>query len=150
MFKQSFLDHILISTRVLSRRSTVAILAQAISLKRHVACARCPRVLVCFRIDHWFTCVRHWPVVISSSFTPFSLWSQVMSQPRHSARLAARFQSARSSPLSLPPLPMSIDLTDTEPISDGLSNDPVLSEVWVSGGRLVGQGLHHTHLSVFF
>ena len=52
-----------------------------------------------------------------------------MSQPRRSARLAARFQSARSSPPSLPPQPMSIDLTDTEPISDGLSDDLVLSEV---------------------
>ena len=57
----------------------------------------------------------------------FSLRFQVMSQPRRSARLAARF--ARASPPSQPPQPMAIDLTDTEPISDGLSDDPVFSEV---------------------
>ena len=52
-----------------------------------------------------------------------------MSQPHRSARLAVRFQSTRSSPPSQPPQPMAIDLTDTEPISDGLSDDPVFSEV---------------------
>ena len=64
-------------------------------------------------------------------FSPF-LRFQVMSQPRRSARLAARFQSTCSSPPSQPPQPMAIDLTDTEPISDGLSDDPVLSEVDMS------------------
>ena len=102
-----------------------SILAQAISLKRHVAHARCRRGLVLLLIDHWFACVRHGPVV-TAFFAHFPS-GQVMSQPRRSARLAARF--ARASPPSQPPQPMAIDLTDTEPISDGLSDDPVLSEV---------------------
>ena len=71
-----------------------------------------------------------------------------MSQPRCSARLSARFQSARSSPPSLPSQPMAIDLTDTEPISDGLSDDPVPSEVdmfpapssFVCGGHFTCSG----------
>ena len=77
----------------------------------------------------WFACKTR---PEARFFAPFSLVFtrfQVMSQPRRSARLAARFQSARSSPPSLPSQPMPIDLTDTEPISDGLSDDPVLSEV---------------------
>ena len=69
--------------------------------------------------------------VFFAFFPTFSLRFQVMSQPRRSACLAARFQSTRSSP-SQPPQPMAIDLTDTEPISDGLSDDPVLSEVDMS------------------
>ena len=52
-------------------------------------------------IGFWFACVRHGPV--ARSFAPFCFpfRFQVMSQPRRSARLAARFQSARSSPPSL-------------------------------------------------
>ena len=78
-------------------------------------------------IKLWFACARHGPVV--RFFCPFlsSPLFQVMSQPRRCARLAVRF--VRASPLSQPPQPMAIDLTDTEPISDGLSDDPVLSEV---------------------
>ena len=43
-----------------------------------------------------------------------------MSQPRCSARLAARSQSAHSPPLSLPSQPTAIDLTDAEHNSGGL------------------------------
>ena len=46
-------------------------------------------------------------------------------QPRRSARMAARFQSTRSSHWRS-------TSRDTEPISDGLSDDPVLSKVDVS------------------
>ena len=50
-----------------------------------------------------------------------------MSQLRRSARVAARTQQARSQQSSQP---MTIDLTDTEHNSDGLSDDPVaLSDV---------------------
>ena len=91
-------------------------------LKRHVASARCRRIWSCCvcKTDQWRDLLP--PFV-------FSLRFQVMSQPRRSTRLAARFQSVRSSPRSQPPQPMAIDLTDTEPISDGLSDDLVLSEV---------------------
>ena len=92
-------------------------------LKRHVAHARCRRVLVVFAIGFWFTCVRHGPVARSVLLPIFSLRFQVMSQPRRSAHLAARFQSARSSPPSQPSQPMAIDLMDTEPLSDGLSDN---------------------------
>ena len=80
----------------------------------------------------WFACVRHGPEARSLLLQfILSLRFQVMSQPRRSAHLAARFQSARSSPPSQPPQPMVIDLTDTEPISDGLSDDPVLRGQYV-------------------
>ena len=70
-----------------------AILAQASSLKRHVARARCRRI--------WFCCDRTLVCVCEKDLLPFFVFSlrlQVMSQPRRSARLAARFQSARSLP----------------------------------------------------
>ena len=97
-------------------------MVQAISLTRHIAHAHCGRVLVVFTITLWIACVRHRQVAKSLCFPFFCLRSQVMSQSRS-------FQSARSSPPSLPPQPMPIDFTNTEHISDGLSDDPVLSEV---------------------
>ena len=65
------------------------------------------RVLVTFRIEHWFACVRH----TSCDFllcSPFCLrFLQVMSQPRRSARLAALGRLLRypSRSTSLTPMP---------------------------------------------
>ena len=104
--------------RVMTALSKVkaAILAQAISLQRHVAHARCRRVLVIFRIEHWFACVRQGPVSISFCFSLSLGFLQVMSQPRRSARLAACFQQSASS------LSVEIDLTDLDGFSDDMSD----------------------------
>ena len=122
-----------------------AILAQAISLKRHVAHARYRRVLVIFWIERWLACVRHGPVAISFFACAPSLGLlQVMSQPRRSARLAARFQQSASS------LPVEIDLTDPDGFSDGMSEDlasfsdnvplPPASSCFVCDGHFASSG----------
>ena len=108
--------------------------------------ARCSRVVEGFGscCDRTLVCVcktRTSSEIVAFLPFIFSLRFQVVSQPRRSARLAARFQSARSSPPTLPS-------HGHGAISDGLSDDPVLPEVemfpapscFVCGGHFTSSG----------
>ena len=95
-----------------SRRRLAVPLPPRRPLKRHVAHARCRRVLAIFRIEHWFACVRHGPVVISFLLFPCALGPLMV----HSARLAALSQQSSQ-------VPVEINLTDPDGFSDDMSED---------------------------
>ena len=109
----------------------------AISLNRHVARARCRRVLVSFRIEHWFVCVRHGPVVISFC-VPLLPWVPAGDVAASSQRL---FGSSFSADFSgtcrdRPHEPLSEDLA---PFSDDVPLPPAPS-CFVCDGHLASSG----------
>ena len=107
--------------QLVSRRKFISVLDRIGIIPRRfskISGAYCRRIWSC--CDQTLACVcKTWS---SSEIVAFvfllSLSIQVMSQSRRSAHLTARFQSARSSTFIQSPQSMTIDLTNTESISD--------------------------------